>query len=238
MEDVAVLQSGGQKAEGVPDRHDSRYIRRADPHFTEVPSGFAGKFEWVAVHSWDRKYEYCFASTFAMPGAVAAEIGVGTFHPFIYFLGSRCKRVYGVDLDEQIVDLLRDQPAITPLVVNFAEVDRHIPEPLDAAFSVSALEHMDERDIAAGLRAVYKLLKPGGVFAVTFDVLMGDYPNKWNMSITKQPHHIMAWATEAGFRPAGDVRFDFDPGRDICKNIDMTRQTPKWFSCYRALLVK
>lgn len=63
--------------------------------------------------------------------------------------------------------LLSTQPTIIPIVANFADLARWICEPLDAAYCISAVEHMDVTDIISGFNALRHLLRPEAPFILT-----------------------------------------------------------------------
>lgn len=82
---IDIGSDGNSTAEAKGLLLDSRYIRKDDRHFTSGPPGFEGKYGWVAAHVWNRKYEYCFAAEFIRPNLTVSEIGVGTFHPCVFW---------------------------------------------------------------------------------------------------------------------------------------------------------
>ncbi len=91
---------------------------------------------------------------------------------------SDCKLV-GADLDEEVIAKARRNVGHLPrLMLNHASIYA-LPYPdntFDAVIASEILEHLD--DDLAGLRELYRVLKPGGVIAVT--VPNANYPFWWD----------------------------------------------------------
>lgn len=91
---------------------------------------------------------------------------------------SKCKLV-GADLDPEVIEKARANVGHLPdMILNHASIYA-LPYPdntFDAAILSEVLEHLD--DDVAGLREVLRVLKPGGVIAVT--VPNANYPFWWD----------------------------------------------------------
>jgi SAM-dependent methyltransferase len=88
-------------------------------------------------------------------------------------------RLVGADIDLEIIEKARRNVGHLPdIMLNRASIYA-LPYPdntFDAAILSEVLEHLD--DDVAGLREVYRVLKPGGVVAIT--VPNADYPFWWD----------------------------------------------------------
>jgi len=145
-------------------------------------------YRWIrdALHQWSRIYEYPFCFHHlrqSLPvGSKVLDAGAGvTFFPFLL---EKDYQVTCVDRDdyEQVYRVIN---AGAGTRVQFLQTDLHnIPLPsetFDAIYCISVLEHT--HDYPAILSEFHRLLKPGGVLVVTFDVSLdgnrdGIEPNK------------------------------------------------------------
>ena len=149
------------------DAYSRKYLLTNEPHLQE--------YRWIrdAFRQWSRIYEYpyCYESIkkVAPTGAKVLDAGSGiTFFPF--FMSSMCD-VTCVDLDDygktfEIINGLQGTN------VSFMRSDlRHMPyasEIFDCIYCISVLEHTSHR--LEILREFHRLLKPGGLLVLTFDI--------------------------------------------------------------------
>jgi SAM-dependent methyltransferase len=91
---------------------------------------------------------------------------------------SKC-RLVGADIDQEIIEKARRNVGHLPdLMLNRASIYAlpYSDNTFDAVILSEVLEHLD--DDVAGLREVYRVLKPGGIVAIT--VPNADYPFWWD----------------------------------------------------------
>jgi SAM-dependent methyltransferase len=145
-------------------------------------------YRWIkdALHQWSRVYEYPFCFHYlrqSLPlGSKVLDAGAGvTFFPFLL---EKDYRVSCVDRDDYEA-VYRVINAGKKTQVQFLQADLHnIPLPsetFNAIYCISVLEHT--QDYPAILSEFQRLLKPGGVLVVTFDISLdenydGIEPNK------------------------------------------------------------
>ncbi len=107
-------------------------------------------------------------------------------------------KLFSVDIQPKMIELLNDK--IRKAKVNNIQTivasayDMPLDDnSIDRVFLVTVLPEIP--DPAKGLREIYRVLKPGGLFSTTEEFLDPDYPMK---KTTKK------WAMEAGFIPDRD----------------------------------
>ena len=127
----------------------------------------------LAIHKswWSRQYEYPWAFEFIKPGIVVADMGCGyTLRPFHPMLATKAEKVYAVDARSEARNLVINEPNIELVI---ADITKHIneiePASLDRIFCLSVFE--EGVDIQAALTEFKRLLKPGGLIVITFDVI-------------------------------------------------------------------
>lgn len=137
------------------------------------------KYRWIkdALNQWSRIYEYpfCFENLKRelISGSKVLDAGSGvTFFPF--FLSSFYK-VVSVDLDDYS-DVYSAINANQKTDVRFVQSDLHQlaveSESCDAVISISVLEHTT--GIGEILKEFHRVLRPGGLLVVTFDVALDE----------------------------------------------------------------
>jgi SAM-dependent methyltransferase len=139
---------------------------------------------------WSRGHEYAWAQGFAEPDHVVLDAGCGISHPFKFWLASVCLRTYVCDIDERIVsdrDLMLDvaldlgavaagtlvELDLLPLILRARADLRDLPyasESFDRVFCISTLSTFDQPSLRQALAQMKRVLKPGGMAIVTFDV--------------------------------------------------------------------
>ena len=131
---------------------------------------------------WSRRFEYPWALEYAEPDQVVADMGCGyTPRPFKDALAQVCKKVYAVDGDERVLSQQSDNGLVF-VVADFTQPIQDIPDgSLDRVFCVSVLEDVGDK-VSLALTEFERLLKPGGLCVLTFDVHynekkpLGQYP--------------------------------------------------------------
>lgn len=144
-------------------------------------------YRWIkdSFNQWSRIYEYpyCYEriSNFAKPEMRILDAGCGvTFFPF--FLNQRYN-VTCVDQDDY-VDMFRAINEKQNTSVNFIRSALNsLPFPddsFDVLYCISVLEHTD--NYPKILDEFKRVLKPGGLLIVTFDIALND--NDWGLDIS------------------------------------------------------
>lgn len=157
----------------------------AQPHCPEYP--------WPRdpLHNWIRVWEYPFVYRHlqsnpgsAMPHSKAQIVDLGsgaTFFPFaIARLGYS---VIAVDadprakasLDKAIGRVSAGAGSVTSLLADARSIDLET-ESVDGVYCISVLEHIP--DFEAAIAEVRRILRPGGVFVLTFDI---DLRGNWEL---------------------------------------------------------
>ncbi len=185
--------ASGLKA-GIPSATDYRAVT-ASPDFAAMEA-YSSRFltvhapklvqyaaRWVAdpLHQWSRQWEYPFVlsrlQARATRGHLGAVLDAGsgvTFFPF--FVRSRFDgaSVTCCDSDAGLAAVYRQIGREDGSAVAFAAADlRSMPfgdSQLDAVYCISVLEHTDR--YAEILGEFHRILKPGGMLVLTFDVSM------------------------------------------------------------------
>jgi len=155
---------------------ENGFFKVTDKKADEV-GGYAISPNW-----WSRGYEYPWAFQFAKAGMVVADMGCGwSPRPFKSALADKCELTYAVDGNVRILDF-QNREGLVYTVADFTEsVDAINEESLDRVFCISVLEDVGPK-VGKALYQFCKLLKPGGMAVITFDVQydmdkpLGHYP--------------------------------------------------------------
>ncbi len=172
---------------------------------------------------WSRPYEYTFALQFMVKNAVVLDAGCGIEHPFKWLLADKAKKVYAVDCDERIQELINKVDDISGVdlsrkVYKDCKKDKdnieyiqaameivELPQKVDTVFCISVLEHLPADIQLRALDNFFKLLKDGGKLILTVD-----YP-------TIKPDILVNAVTNAGFT-IGKTEYDPDNRINISIN--------------------
>ena len=185
------------------------------------------------VTHWSRPYEYAFANFYIDPDDVVLDACCGYVYGFTHYLARRCKKVVGVDLTPEIMEL----PELPNLSFVKSDIRTYRGEELfDKIFCISALEHMGcEGNIGKcntyvafeALQNMHKLLKNGGKVILTVD-----HPLDSTSLCGLDAYTFRDMAYQAGFIFEGGC-----PDYDVPENVLYSGSTWNIFS-YTAVLVK
>jgi SAM-dependent methyltransferase len=152
------------------------------------------------------------------PNAVALGVGCG-HEELMYFLSNRVKKVYAIDLyrdkylgGEAEEDVIEKPEKYAPFKFRkeCLEIRRMDARDLkfedntfDFCFSLSAIEHMGgKRSKLKALKEIYRVLKPGGVFAFTTELIL----NKLGRGRSYfRLEELLNLCKNAGFEIVGDL---------------------------------
>jgi SAM-dependent methyltransferase len=133
-----------------------------------------------------RKIETSLALGGFIPGSTILEVGCGT-GDYTFLLARMGFKMIGVDLSPRSIESAREKAAILGLsdvsfIVADAEVLAEIPERLvDGAVSFSTLRYVP--NLESALRAIWRVLKPGGAAVL-------DFPNRFCPWFTLLKNHF------------------------------------------------
>jgi SAM-dependent methyltransferase len=175
------------------------------------------------------------------PGSELLDIGAG-HEELIYFLANRVKRVHAVDLyadpwagGEGEDDVLIHPEKYAPFAferdrLRLARMDARqldfADESFDAVVSLSAIEHFGKRrEIIRALREMQRVLKPGGVAAITTEVRLNRLGGRHDSFPLPR---LLALAAAAGFAAIPPPRLSVEEEflRDPVALPMETRRTP------------
>lgn len=162
-------------------------IEKYSNSFVKDSSGILQSYneKWVKdpLHQWSRQWEYPFVIDAARKQAAktknlnALDLGSGiTFMPYYLLEVLKARGVTALDYDETLTDLFAKVNKRRKSSAKFLKQDiRTLPagEQFDFIYCVSVLEHTDQ--YPSIIKSVHKLLKPGGSFALTFDISLDGY---------------------------------------------------------------
>lgn len=178
---------------GIPTVHEYKELVKAE-NFKEIEK-FSDAFireagseissynkKWVRdpLHQWSRQWEYSYVIQQIKDhkknkkGYRVLDLGSGvTFLPYYLINKSKVTEVVALDYDKSLqglFDLVNKKLKTTVKFVHhdMRELNKLKAEQFDAIYSVSVLEHTDayEKIISDS----FKLLKPKGMFVLTFDI--------------------------------------------------------------------
>lgn len=135
---------------------------------------------WVPdpLHQWSRQWEYPFIiysiKNLHRKGLKILDLGAGmTFLPYYLKDKLSADTVKALDYDQSLGSLYGRVNKARKTDIDFSwqdirELSKASQEQYDVIYSVSVLEHTDQ--YADIIKSCYKLLKPGGIFCLTFDI--------------------------------------------------------------------
>uniref|UniRef100_A0A7S4GHZ8 Methyltransferase type 11 domain-containing protein n=1 Tax=Eutreptiella gymnastica TaxID=73025 RepID=A0A7S4GHZ8_9EUGL len=178
---------------------DDYYHRAYDTRVMRHLRGF-GVAENTSLLYWSREYEYVFHFSaihrFLPDNGTVFDLGCGV-NFFMWALARSVPsvRLHGLDNNPAFQAVLEDVAQMEGAAFTFklADLERPLPAPsssADVVYCVSVLEHMSEP--MPLVREVDRVLRPGGVFVVTFDVLT----SKKAASLRKLFHTTVALAMQ------------------------------------------
>ena len=130
-------------------------------------------------------------------GGVVVDAGCGT-GKWVAHLHRRGHRIVGLDISADALALARREAPGAGLALADTQRAPIRDASVDAALSLGVVEH-DERGLAAGLRELHRILKPGGVLVL-------DVPfNNWFRRLVTNP--IAAWVTSRRRRAGWPLAF-------------------------------
>lgn len=141
------------------------------------------------VNNATRRFEYpwAFHATPIEPGMVAVDLG-GSLAGFQFVLAKQGLRVINVDpgmeatgrgwpVAQETLDRLGRAFGVDVALISDVLLRAPIaPGSVDRVYSISTLEHIPPDEIPATVRAVERVLRPGGYFVVTIDLFLNLAP--------------------------------------------------------------
>lgn len=138
---------------------------------------YLSDYKWIrdAFNQWSRicEYPYCFISLCHNVKAGSDVLDAGSGITFFPFFLSRLFKVTCVDQDDYsdpYILINRNQRADVRFIHSNLESIPIEPNSYDAVYCVSVLEHTGHHAII--LKEFHRILKPGGLLIVTFDVAL------------------------------------------------------------------
>lgn len=179
---------------------------------------------------WSRPYEYAFALQFVDKKQTIADMGCGWMgRPLTAELARRSKEVYGIDADERVLDLERDEPNLYYIPMDFSdsEMDYFKTGTFDAIYCISVLEDLSQDDRLGALKNFRRLVTKTGKIIITMDCA-------WDSSKVSEPYptvnldEFIKDVERAGLKFVGNVNITMP---------DNAVHQPKWnLSCFHCVL--
>jgi SAM-dependent methyltransferase len=201
----------------LPESPDVREMEAYSERFLATNRRHLRAYRWAAdpMRQWSRRWEYPFVferlkgrlairGGGATDGPMVLDAGSGiTFFP--YFLASKGLRVHCCDADRSLERLFARVNASMGVDVPFSARGladlAHADASLDAVCCVSVLEHCADR--RAILAEFARVLRPGGLLVLTFDVSLD---GRWEIPLPQARDLLEAlgerFAPEGGRAPA------------------------------------
>jgi ubiquinone/menaquinone biosynthesis C-methylase UbiE len=175
------------------------------PHQHHPPSSseYARILEDPSRNAWQKPHEVVMALDLK-PADVIADIGAGTGY-FARRFARHAAKVYAVDIDQQLLDILqKDAPPNVTTVLAVPD-DPKLPEhSVDVIFFCDVLHHIQNR--AAYYPKVARALKPGGRIVV-IDFYKKDLPLGPPASMKIPEEEVVSEFRQAGFTLAKRLNF-------------------------------
>jgi SAM-dependent methyltransferase len=174
-------------------RLELKNCKKSEQEFLKKENLFRDKsYRWPksAINNWGRIWEYPFVSLaikslLKNEKASILDFGSGiTFFPYMLANNPKIKEIYTLDNDLVCVEgnskaslvfsKEGEVPKIIPLYTESGSSIRLEPNSIDLVYSISVIEHLENYEEI--INEIFRILKPGGYFAVTLDVdLRGDF---------------------------------------------------------------
>jgi ADP-heptose:LPS heptosyltransferase/2-polyprenyl-3-methyl-5-hydroxy-6-metoxy-1,4-benzoquinol methylase/predicted transcriptional regulator len=180
--------------------------------FMKAVNLFAKRYKLREFVNWSKVWEYpwlWFNGLSKVDWLEKNLLDIGSeLSPMPWFLASLGAKVTLVEVDSQWIPIWEDIRQQTGLDVNWRIIaDEHLPFP-DRSFNVvtsfSVIEHQTDKLLAVS--EVVRVLKPGGLFALSFDISepdMGMTFPEWNgRALTMAEFEALIW-NHIGFDHAG-----------------------------------
>ena len=204
----------------------------ADPRFRLVVRRALGRHPRIHPRQWEQAAAFLALAEAGVlrPDAQGIAFGSGR-EPLTYAVTSRVARLTATDLYEAgtawdvartsdpLGFVLGAAPPGFPaerLAVHHMDMReiRYPDHAFDFCYSISAFEHIgDDPDFVQHLREVRRVLKPGGIYALTTEVLLGPETRRTRGNYAFTVDHLLRLFAEAGLQaaPVVDMRLsDFD----------------------------
>lgn len=157
---------------------------------------------------WFLLWEICWLLTYAPPpeGGTILDLG-GASSLFSCLLASRGHKVIAIDLSPPLVRNGNHIAQVMGWQLQCIEMDMRaldlLPESFDRIYSVCVYEHIPWSDRIPINKQISRLLKPGGMFAITFD-----YLNPVKDARINSPGDVMGqFVKPSGLSLVGDTEF-------------------------------
>jgi 2-polyprenyl-3-methyl-5-hydroxy-6-metoxy-1,4-benzoquinol methylase len=171
--------------------------------FMETINAFSEEYSLRTFTDWSKVWEYPWLwfnglSGVDWPRATVLDLG-SELSPMAWFLASLGARGSLVEADDQWIHVWERIKKETELPINWNIVtDEHLPftdSSFDVVTSFSVIEHQPDKALAVS--EVARVLKPGGLFAMSFDICepdMGMTFPKWNgKALTMREFEELIW---------------------------------------------
>lgn len=183
-------------------------------------NSFAEKIKLRQFTDWTKVWEYPWTwfnglNQIDWDGLNVLDVG-SEISPMPWFLASLGAAVTLIERDDQWVDIWDQARRETGLKVNWHVVPGEIlpleAGKIDVVTSYSVVEH--QQDKVSAINEVVRVLKPGGLFALSFDICEPElgmaYP-EWNgRALTTKEFEVLIWNHPAFGHDHASIRWNYD----------------------------
>jgi len=167
----------------------------AHQHHPPSTEEHARVLEDPARDEWQKPHEVVMALELK-PADVVADIGAGTGY-FARRFARHAGKVYAVDIDEKLLDIVRAKPPANLETVLAAPDDPHLPpHSIDVIFFCDVLHHIENRP--AYYAKLAQVLKPGGRIVI-IDFFKKELPVGPPVSMKLSDEEVVTELQKAGF---------------------------------------